>query len=158
LSLLLFSAFFGWQSRAEALGPGYARAFHWELKCIIELKPKYLWGGSTDEKKGLDCSGYVFLAAKRAGMPVRRTTSDRMAEGECGWEGVRVFRDEVRHLDLVFWTMKEKRPNGHVGVFYLDADHVTHASSKHNRVVVVPVQGILETAITGCSRLSIGDD
>jgi len=105
----------------------------------------------------VDCSGYLFLAARRAGMPVRRTTSVRMAEGDAGWIGVAVSRDSRQHLDLVFWTLKPHRPNGHCGVVWKHPDRVTHASLSKGRVVVAPLAGELYRGLTKIIRLTIGD-
>ncbi|MCA1961482.1 MAG: NlpC/P60 family protein [Desulfomonile sp.] len=146
----------GWLSRAEALGREYARLFELELATLIHVQPRYVWGG-IDETTGVDCSGYVFLAARRAGMPVRRTTSARMAEGEAGWDGAARERGHHRHLDLVFWTLKPHRPNGHTGVVWRGPDRVTHASRSKGRVVVAPLVGELDRGLTKIIRLTIGD-
>lgn len=156
LWLLLSSACSGWLSRAEALGPEYAHLFELELATLIHSQPRYVWGG-IDEETGVDCSGYLFLAARRAGMPVRRTTSVRMAEGEAGWSGVAIVRGDHRHLDLIFWTFKPHRPNGHTGVVWRDPNRVTHASLSKGHVVVAPIVGELDRGLTKIIRLTIGD-
>ena len=61
----------------------------------------------------MDCSGFVYLVAKRLGRPVPRTTANKYwlmlesrarhwSEAECG--------------DLVWWTLKHSRPYGHIGI------------------------------------------
>jgi hypothetical protein len=127
-------------------------AFEEELDRIIERRPKYVWGGSEDESKGLDCSGMLFLAARRAGVPVRRTTAVRMAAGESGWTHIRVSRGEHDHLDTVWWTLKPGRPCGHVGVVWRDQDRVAHASSSHGATVVTPMEGKLRDNVDHFGR------
>ena len=125
--------------------------FEKEITHIIKIRPPYVWGGSVE--KGVDCSGMLYLTAKRAGFPVRRTTSHRMSLGEGGWESLVVNVKGRQPLDLIFWTLKEKRPNGHVGVLYLNIEQVVHASSSKNAVVVQPLEGTLWEKITGVRRL-----
>ncbi|MEJ2718512.1 MAG: NlpC/P60 family protein [Deltaproteobacteria bacterium] len=157
--LLLFSASFGCASRADALGRGYARALTFELRSIINKHTPYAWGGSNDEREGLDCSGYIYLAARRAGLPVRRTTSRRMAIGDGGWTGIPVTLDDPANcgdtLDLMFWTFAAKRPNGHVGVRW-GKQRVTHASTRRG-VVIDRLSGVLMKALTKSIHLTIGE-
>ncbi|MFH0821501.1 MAG: NlpC/P60 family protein [Pseudomonadota bacterium] len=151
-------AFPGWsfKDEAHALGPDYSSAFKRELRIIMEARPKYLFGGSTDERAGLDCSGYLFLAARRAGMPVRRTTARRMALGEGGWHGREIPLSRANDLDLVWWTLHPNNPSGHVGVFWDDRRHAAHASSTRG-VVVDRLIGILKKSITKVRRLTLGE-
>ncbi len=162
LCLLLFSllalSFAGHD--AWGLGPHYKRSFERQLKFIIAKHPKYLWGGAEDLDKGLDCSGYVYLAARWAAIPgVTRTTSLRMSLGLGGWRGVDIDFRDADALDLPFWTFKAKRPCGHVGVFLRDQNAmpaVTHASSRRG-VVLDTMQGRLVRNLTKVRRLTIGD-
>jgi cell wall-associated NlpC family hydrolase len=121
----------------------------------VALKPAYLWGGAISERLGLDCSGYLFLAAKRGGLPVKRTTAARMARGECGWTGAAVPRSDADKCDLCFWTFDKSRPNGHVGAFLGKGGPVTHASSSRG-VVAAPLKGTLYGALTLVRRLIMG--
>jgi cell wall-associated NlpC family hydrolase len=144
--------------RAEALGDGYKRLFIRELNFIIHIRPRYSWGGASEDlSKGMDCSGFMFRAAKWAGMPVRRTTSRRMAMGEGGWIGRRIDWKQRQVTDLVFWTFKRERPNGHVGVILKDKNHCAHASGSRNQVVVDKFNGVLRNDLSGIKRLTIGD-
>ena len=156
LPALLFIVFSGALSKCEALGIGYRRAFAFELQHIIDRHPHYLWGGAEDEREGLDCSGYVYLAARRAGLNGRRTTARRMGEGDNGWDST-VIRGpgNSRHCDLVFWTLKATRPNGHVGVRWYK-DRVTHSSSSRG-VVVDRFKGYWVKHLTRIRRLTQGD-
>lgn len=141
------------------------RAFEKELIVIIDKHPAYVWGGCESEEKGLDCSGYLFLAAKRAGIPVKRTTASAMYYGQGGWDAhhVKGWLDNGDHCDLVWWTWKTKdgtakphRPYGHVGVFLIGKKsgliEVTHASGSKG-VVLEPLKGSLITDMAGVKRL-----
>lgn len=178
--LPLFLVWCGWPFRAEALDFAYEKAFKLELATIIHARPKYLWGGCSHESTGLDCSGYLFLAARRAGMPVRRTTARRMALGESGWAGRTIPLEAVRELDLCWWTFKPTRPDGHVGAFWKPLQRqamtqsprdshavssakkmgeqvlqVTHASPRRG-IVVDRLRGRLKTSLTKVRRLTLG--
>ena len=106
--------------------------------------------------KGVDCSGYLYLAGRRAGMPVKRSTSKRMAQGLDGWVGKDVPSGKEQELDLPFWTFKPDRPNGHVGVFW-EKGKVTHASPSRDRVVVDKLKGVLKSKLSLIRRLTLGD-
>jgi cell wall-associated NlpC family hydrolase len=123
---------------------------------LIEQKPKYTWGGATDPREGLDCSGYLSLAAHRAGLPVRRTTAGRMALGDGGWIGLDVPSESATDLDLAFWTFQERRPDGHVGAFYGGSLRVTHASYRKG-VEVEPLADYLKRTLSRVRRLTIGE-
>jgi cell wall-associated NlpC family hydrolase len=143
-----------------ALGPSYKRSFERQLKFIIAKHPKYLWGGADDLDKGLDCSGYVYLAARWAAIPgITRTTSLRMSLGFGGWKGTAIDFKDAEALDLPFWTFNAKRPCGHVGVFLRDNSGmpaVTHASQRRG-VVLDQMQGLLLRNLTKVRRLTIGE-
>jgi len=111
-------------------------------------------------QKGLDCSGYLYLASKWAGIPgITRTTSYRMALGLGGWVGEDIDPDESEECDLPFWTFKEDRPYGHVGAFIRHVDgglKAAHAGF-HRGVVLQELDGTLITNLTKVRRLTIGD-
>ncbi len=147
-------------TQALALGASYSTAFERELLTIIARHPRYVWGGAETEAKGLDCSGFIFLAARRAGMPVIRVTSAQMAQGRGGWIGRDIaFRDSAE-LDIIWWTFKPERPLGHLGVLIrhpvYKTPSVTHASSTRG-VVVDFIQGPLLRDLSKTRRLTIGD-
>jgi len=146
---------------AAALDDAYQRAFARELRFIIGKHPKYLWGGAQDLTKGLDCSGYVYLAGKWAGIPgITRTTAYRMSLGLNGWIGADILPEQARDCDLCFWTRKSSpvRINGHVGVFLTNQGElqVSHASSSKG-VVLAPMRGALWSDLSKARRLTIGD-
>jgi cell wall-associated NlpC family hydrolase len=127
---------------------------------IMAERPVYAWGGSTQPGRGLDCSGYVFLAAKWAAIPgITRTTSRRMALGMGGWSGRDIAFAEADEGDLAFWTMEIRRPFGHVGVFLRDRDGmpaVAHASRRRG-VTLAEIRGRLLNNLTKVRRLTIGE-
>jgi hypothetical protein len=143
------------------LGVNYEIAWDRELKQVIAKHPRYLWGGSTDVEKGLDCSGYLFYAARRAAMPVHRTTSLQMSRGGGCWVGRNILFRDSREMDIVWWTFSAARPNGHLGVAIRHPKYgipaVTHSSSSRG-VVCDYIQGSLFRDITATRRLSIGDN
>jgi cell wall-associated NlpC family hydrolase len=145
---------------AWGLDECYKRSLQRQLEFIIAKHPKYVAGGADDPDKGLDCSGYVYLAAKWAGIPgICRTTSLKMSQGLCGWTGVDIGLDSADVCDLPFWTFEPHRPNGHVGVFLRDPNGwpaATHASSRRG-VVLDALQGKLLRDLTKVRRLTIGD-
>lgn len=158
LFLLSVQCFAGHE--AWALSESYKRSFQRQLHFIISKHPKYTWGGAEDIEKGLDCSGYIFLAAKWAAIPgITRTTANRMALGMGGWVGREIGLNDADKCDLAFWTFTMGRPHGHTGVFLGDKEgrqEVTHASA-HSGVVVERLYGPLLRNLTRVRRLTIGD-
>jgi len=145
---------------AWALGKHYQRSLKRQFNFIISKHPRYLWGGSSDLEKGLDCSGYLFLAAKWAAIPgITRTTSVRMSMGSGGWTGRDISLDEADECDLTFWTFADNRPCGHVGALLRDANgklKVTHAGVRRG-VVLENLRGPMFPNLTKVRRLTIGD-
>jgi hypothetical protein len=156
--LLLAQYFVG--PDAWALGPSYKRSLKRQLTFIIAKHPKYTWGGAESLDQGLDCSGYIFLACKWAGIPgITRTTALHMSLGLGGWQGKDIGLSEADDCDLPFWTFKAHRQNGHVGALVRGMDdeiQVTHASSSRG-VVLDDLQGVLVQKLTKLRRLTIGD-
>jgi cell wall-associated NlpC family hydrolase len=140
------------------MDPALARSFERQLKFIVAKNPRYAWGGSSDLSKGLDCSGYIFLAGKWAGLPgIQRTTSYRMSLGLGGWTGEVSDLSKVSVCNLIFWTFSPGRPNGHVGaIISHDSEHVrvTHASQGRG-VVAEPMNSYLIRKTTAVRKLSI---
>jgi hypothetical protein len=158
LSITAFTSF------SLGLSPELEASFEHELRGIVAKHSRYVWGGSTAEYLGLDCSGFLFLAAKRAALPgVQRTTAYYMARGASGWTGRTKLLREVDPLDLVFFTWKPKpgkvpRPEGHVAAVLIGPKsrllEFAHASSSKG-VVLVPPFGL--TAVSRVWHLTIGD-
>ena len=127
-----------------------------EAQAIIDKKPRYSWGGHVTEEKGLDCSGFVYLVYRRAGIPVGRTTSRNMRLGRSGWDGEDLGDQPFQIGDLVFWTWRERpdRPDGHVGIIMNNWGSVEAAHSSARRGVVQDaLQGRFEEDIS--ARISI---
>ena len=149
-------------SNCYGLGDCYSLSFRKNLWLIIDRHPAYRWGGAESEQKGLDCSGYIYLAAKRSGIPVRRVTAMQMRQGLGGWIGRDTDLGNAGEPDLVWWTWIDKphRPHGHVGVFLIgrrsELLEVTHSSSSRG-VVVQELKGQLFWDISAIRRLNVGD-
>lgn len=145
---------------ALALADPYRRSLQRQLGFLVAKKPPYAWGGAADPVKGLDCSGYLYVAVRQAAIPgVTRTTALRMSSGAGGWIGRDVHPEEAQSCDLAFWTFNPTRPNGHVGAFLRTTDNelgVTHASPARG-VVLERLTGRLNTCLTKIRRLTIGD-
>jgi hypothetical protein len=144
-------------STVEALTPEQEQKLEKEIWIIIDRQPKYVWGGAESEDKGLDCSGFLYLAARRANLPVRRTTALNMSRGLAGWHGINVKLHLARECDIPFWTWKgSDRKCGHVGILIRDRrgdPKVTHASQLRGRVVVEDLKGKLLTDLDTVRRL-----
>jgi cell wall-associated NlpC family hydrolase len=154
----LLSALFFVGHNAHALAPHYERSFTRQLEFITGKNPKYVWGGAAGIDSGLDCSGYLFLAAKWAGIPgITRTTAEKMSCGFGGWTGKDVQAEAAGTCDLIFWAFKKHRIS-HTGAIINKPGkiHVTHASPAGG-VVLVPLMGKLETDLKKIRRLTIGD-
>lgn len=138
----------------------YQRSLKRQLDFIVAKHPYYRWGGAENLERGLDCSGYLFLAAKWSAIPgITRTTALRMSLGLGGWTGKDLPPDDADECDLVFWTIKESRPNGHVGAVLRNhgaGRKVTHSSLKRG-VVLEDLKGPLFPNLTKVRRLTIGD-
>ena len=145
-----------------ALDGHYADSFRKNLWITIDRHPAYSWGGSESEQKGVDCSGYLYLAAKRSGIPVRRVTAMQMRTGGGGWIGKDTDLIHAGELDLVWWTWIDKPhgPHGHVGVVLTGRQsgllEVSHSSSSRG-VVVHELKGMLLRDISAIRNLVIGD-
>ena len=149
---------------STALDKTYEAALERELWTIIKKQPKYTWGGCTDEAQGVDCSGFIYLAAKRAALPVKRVTAKDMAYGLGGWHGTTVGVREADILHIIWWTWRDKKPireHGHVGIVVLGHGsrllEVAHASQSKRYVVIQPAEGKLYTEISEIKKLTIGD-
>jgi cell wall-associated NlpC family hydrolase len=76
------------------------------------LDVPYLWGGQHPDT-GLDCSGFVQLVYRDAGLNLPRSTTNQFRETQ------RIRPREVRPGDLIFFSMNH--PGGsrvdHVGIY-----------------------------------------
>lgn len=158
--LLLLCFFCAYPGYAFSLSNSYKNTLKSNLYIIIDKHPKYVWGGAEVEEKGLDCSGYLYLASKRSGLPVKRVTSIMIEAGLGGWTSKKVELDDVEELDINFWTFKPTRPHGHLG-FYLEGRktkllEITHSSSTKG-VVIEQLTPYLLRKTSSIKRLTLGD-
>lgn len=145
--------------------PEWEKSFDSALRDGIRMRYPYVWGGYDPTKEiwdvkakiwasGLDCSGFMYWAALRAGIPgVRRSDVSRMARGLDGWVGTDRLLGELAEMDLII-----NNHGKHIGAAIRDDDGLpgfAHAGSKGTQIV--PLRGwVLDTAIKG-RRLTIGD-
>ena len=143
-----------------SLQANYASSFKEQLRIIIDRHPKYYMSGYQNESQGLDCSGYLYLAAKRAALPVRRVTAFNMRYGLGGWLGNDIPLDTAIELDLVWWTWTYRPSRGpfeHVGAFLEgQKSHLLEVTESGSRgVTVTPLKGVLLTDVSAVRRLSL---
>lgn len=153
-------------STSHALSDKYKQHFKKNLIFLSQAKTKYVWGAKGEIKDGtvqVDCSGYIYAAAKQSGMPVIRTTSLRMSMGLEGWSNKKVDIDDVDETDICFFTWKTspQRINGHVGVLIVSPSsgllEVSHASSGKGMVVFNQLRSTFLRDLSATKRLTIGD-
>lgn len=106
----------------KAFGPGTAVAWGQQF-----LGTPYLWGGSSSF--GLDCSGFVQLCYRLAGIVLRRDADIQRTDPRF----VPVAPPDLAPGDLVFFGSPERIT--HVGM-HLDAGTYIHASSRLGGVVI----------------------
>ena len=154
-----------WVGSAYPLSPEYAASWEKELQFMILKNPKYVMSDKIKPddsiEMGVDCSRYMYLTAKRAGIPVLRTTALDMSMGHSGWSGKDIKIDDADNLDMAWWTWSgSSRVCGHVGAFMVGPKsglvEVTHASEKRG-VVLDKLVGKLVTDLVKVKRLIIGD-
>ena len=165
LLFLIIILLFLWITSARALAPEYVASWEKELQFMILKNPKYVMSDKIKPDDpiefGVDCSRYMYLTAKRAGIPVLRTTALEMSMGHAGWSGKDIKIDDADNLDMAWWTWSgSNRVCGHVGAFMIGPKsglvEVTHASEKRG-VVLDKLVGKLVTDLTKVRRLIIGD-
>lgn len=91
-----------------------------EKLALLWLHAPYLWGGRTP--LGVDCSGFVQVVFKQAGIDLPRDAWQQAQEGR----SVKAFRDK-KPGDLAFFDRGEEIV--HVGIL-LGEDRIIHASGK----------------------------
>ena len=105
---------------------GYDRGYHHPVVAVaasLEGAP-YRYGGHTP--RGFDCSGLVFYAYNRVGIPVPRTTSGQRRRAHA------VPLSELRPGDVLFFVLEGKKVS-HVGI-YAGGGSFIHAPSSGKKV------------------------
>ena len=117
--------------------------FEMELMAIFRENPRYVMSNNirpnAPTSEGVDCSRLFWLAQHRAGGVRKRVISRDMALGKGGWEATTISTlPEAQHLDLFFFTMKEQRPLGHVGILLIldKIWNLGHASMGRGQTVI----------------------
>jgi cell wall-associated NlpC family hydrolase len=92
---------------------------------------KYKFGGTT--KKGMDCSGLIYVSFLEEGISLPRTSRAMSLQGQ------RLYLNEVGPGDLLFFeTNKNKRVINHVGlVVKVDDDQIYFIHSSTSRGVII---------------------
>lgn len=103
----------------------------------------YQFGGSSPS--GFDCSGLVYYAYGRLGVPVPRTSREQRKAAR------NVGVSSVRRGDLLFFDTSWK--SGHVGIYVGDGRFV-HAPSSGKRVSIEPLtEGYFASRLEAAGRL-----
>ena len=92
---------------------------------------RYKFGGTT--KKGMDCSGLVYVSFLEEGLSLPRTSRAMSLQGK------RLYLKEVSTGDLLFFeTNKNKKVINHVGlVVQTDRDNIYFIHSSTSRGVII---------------------
>lgn len=165
--LLLTLALLVIPTMSLGLSDNYKFSILENLDMALSKNSKYVWGATGTEKNGIfevDCSGlgyYIVSAVRRSGIPIKRTTSERMSFSKDGWDSVEVDINDAEEADLIFFTFSKDRPRGHVGYMKMHRKSnllmVVHASSSKKRVAQEGVKGELLDHFTVMRRLTWGD-
>ncbi|HOK40121.1 MAG TPA: NlpC/P60 family protein [bacterium] len=91
------------------------------------LKVKYNYGGES--KRGIDCSGLVYVVFNKLGINLPRRAEEQVNYGE------EIIDENYRIGDLIFFKNKEDDRINHVGI-YIGDNKMVHASSKKRRVII----------------------
>jgi len=150
-----------------ALSDAYKFSILENLDIALSKNSKYVWGAAGTEKDGIfsvDCSGLMFFvtsAVRKAGIPIKRTTAERMSYGKDGWDSVEVDINDADEADIIFFTFSKDRPRGHVGYMKLHRKSnllmVVHASSSKKKIAQEGVKGELLDHFTVMRRSTWGD-
>jgi len=110
---------------------------------------KYKYGGTT--KKGMDCSGLMFVSFKCTNVVLPRTSIGQSKKG------VRISKSKAQKGDLVFFKTGGKRTINHVGlVVSVDSRDVKFIHSSSSRGVMISSlrEGYWSSAFAQVRRLS----
>ncbi|WP_417885136.1 C40 family peptidase [Zunongwangia sp.] len=91
---------------------------------------KYKYGGTS--KRGMDCSGLVFVAFTENNIPFPRTSRAMSLQGK------RIYLKEVTKGDLLFFgTSKNRKVINHVGLVIEHSDEIYFIHATTSRGVIV---------------------
>ncbi len=90
---------------------------------------RYKWGG--EGPYGYDCSGFTKEVFEEGGIELPRLSKEQAKVGR------KVYKNQLRKGDLVFFTSKNHTTVNHVGI-YLGNGKFIHASRFHHRIVISP--------------------
>jgi cell wall-associated NlpC family hydrolase len=93
------------------------------------LGKRYKWGG--EGPSAYDCSGFTKEVFEESGIELPRLSKEQAKVG------IKVYRNQLRKGDLVFFASKNHKTINHVGI-YLGNGKFIHASRFHRRVVISP--------------------
>lgn len=175
--LLLCCSFSSPTPEAWALASPYARAMEREARWVIAQHPRYLYGGNKLDK-GIDCSYFVYLVCKRAGIiGLQRLSADDIYHAQDGWKNITINIKDAEQLDMLFWIWQKKggkpyelteslkllktkaKRIDHMGLVLTGKSgllEVGHMSSSKGGIIT-PFRGTLERDCVGVRRLTIGD-
>ena len=108
---------------------------------VREVGVPYRWGG-TSPASGFDCSGLVYWAYRRLGVPLPHSSYALYAVGR------RVARSRMKAGDLLFFYGL-----GHVGI-YIGRGRMVHAPHTGARVQVVSLRSSYGRSLMGVRRIS----
>lgn len=138
------------------------------MNIALSKQSKYVWGAAgTTDKDGVfqvDCSGLGFhlvSAVRRAGIPIKRTVSERMSYGKDGWDSNEVEVNDAEEADMIFFTFSKTRPRGHIGYMKMHEKSqllmIVHASSSKKKIAQEALKGDLLEHFVVMRRLTWGD-
>ena len=92
---------------------------------------RYKYGGT--DKKGMDCSGLIYVSFQEEGIPLPRTSRDMSLQGK------RLYLKEVNVGDLLFFeTNKNRKVINHVGlVVEVNEEGIYFIHSSTSRGVII---------------------
>ncbi|WP_224485260.1 C40 family peptidase [Robertkochia aurantiaca] len=91
---------------------------------------RYKFGGTT--KKGMDCSGLIYVAFTKYEIPIQRASFQMAKQGDA------ISLEEVRKGDLLFFTTGKKNRINHVGlVVEVSQSEIRFIHSTSSRGVLV---------------------
>jgi hypothetical protein len=154
-------------SNCYALSNNFKVSIIQNLEVSLSKDSIYIWGAAGTEKNGkleVDCSGlgyFITSAVRKAGIPIKRSVSERMSYGLDGWDSKEVNVNDAEEADMIFFTFSNTRPRGHVGYMKLHTKKqllmIVHASSSRKRVAHEALNGDLLEHFVVIRRPTWGD-